>query len=145
MRVRSIWILLGVVLSTACANGPTAPSADELAVVISPTPLAVPVAGGKVVWNVSLRAVAGIGIRLDRDAMVVLDSAGVTAAQQNGFYSGCAACSADVRVEVSRSMTISGMSAAFLGAPRPGTFRYTMYYTDDLGHALSTTVTGPVM
>jgi hypothetical protein len=42
-------------------------------------------------------------------------------------------------------MTFSGMSAAFLGAPRPGTFRYTMYYTDDLGHALSTTVTGPVM
>jgi hypothetical protein len=145
MRVRSIWILLGVVLSTACANSPTAPTADELSVVISPTPLAVPTAGGKVVWNVLLRAVAGIGIRLDRDEMVVLDSAGVTAAQQNGFYSGCAVCSADIHVEANRSMTFSGMSAAFLGAPRPGTFRYTMYYTDDLGHALSTTVTGPVM
>ena len=85
MRVRSIWILLGVVLTAACQNSPTAPTADELAVTITPSALAVPAADGKLLWNVSLRAVAGIGIRLDRDEMVVLDSAGVQAAQQNAL------------------------------------------------------------
>ena len=144
MRVRSIWVLLGIALTAACQNSSTAPTSDELDVVITPTPLAVPAAGARLLWNVSLRAIAGVGLRLDRDEMVVVDSAGATAAQQNGFYSGCTVCSAIVRVEANRSMTI-GMTAAFLGAPRPGTFHYTMYYTDDLGHALSTTVTGPVM
>jgi hypothetical protein len=145
MRARSIGILLGVAVTAACQNSPTAPTAAELAVAITPNPLAVPAAGGKLVWNVSLSATAGIGLRLDRDEMVVLDSAGVTAAHQNGSYSGCTVCSADVHVAPNRSMTFSGMSAAFLGEPRPGTYNYTMYYTDDLGHALSTTVTGPVM
>jgi hypothetical protein len=70
MRARSIWILLSVVLTAACGNSPAAPTADELAVAITPSPLAVPAAGGRLVWNASLRAMAGIGLRLDRDEMV---------------------------------------------------------------------------
>jgi hypothetical protein len=37
-------------------------------------------------------------------------------------------------------MMMSGITATFVGPPRPGTFRYTVYHTDDKRNAASATV-----
>lgn len=151
MRARSVCVLLAVALTSACQNStptapPPVPTTAALALSISPNPLAVPAGGEKLVWNVTFRETAGIGIRIDRDEMVVVDSAGVKLAQRDGFYgSSCTQpCDGVPQLGANRSMTMSGMSASFRPA-RPGTFRYTVYFTDDRGNALSTTVTVPVM
>jgi hypothetical protein len=70
-----------------------------------------------------------VGVRIDRNEMVVVDAAGVTAAQRTEFLAPgtCAVCNSAMRVEAGRSATVSGMTAAFLGVPRPGTFRFTVF------------------
>jgi hypothetical protein len=146
MRPHRLWILLAV-LGTACGGStPTAPTAATVVVSISPNPLAVPAAGALLSWNLTFRETAGVGARIDRDETVVVDAAGVNAVQRTGFWApgACAVCSGELRVNAGSSMMMSGITAMFVGPPRPGTFRYTVYYTDDKGNALSTTTSVPV-
>jgi hypothetical protein len=146
MRPHRLWSLMAV-FATACGSStPTAPTTAAVVVSVSPNPLAVPASGALLTWNLTFRETAGVGARIDRDETVVVDAAGVNAVQRTGFWApgACAVCNGDLRVNAGGSMMMSGITATFVGPPRPGTFRYTVYYTDDKGNALSSTVSVPV-
>ena len=146
-------VVAAIVLFSACGDSsPASPSGTSagtatITVSISPTPLSAPADGGSLVWNVIYQEVGGVGARLDRDEMTVIDAAGGKAAEKNGFWKGggCSACPTDLRIGASASMSFSGLTATYLGPPRPGTFKYTLFYTDDRNNARSTTVTVPVV
>jgi hypothetical protein len=107
----------------------------------------VPAVGAPLVWNVTLHETGGlVGLRLDRDEVTVVDAVGVNAVARQGSWGpvACASCSGQLRIEAGRAATF-GNSAVFLGERRPGTFRYTVFYTDDRGNAGSSTVSVPVV
>jgi len=145
MRVRRLCLFVSLVTAACAGSSPVAPTAAALSLTISPSPVALPTEGISLTWNVIYRETAGVGLRIDRDETLVIDAAGATVVQQQGFWApNCAQCSGpELRLEAGRSMTV-GRTAKFFVSPRPGTLHYTVYFTDEKGNLSSSTVSVPV-
>ena len=152
MNARPLLAILMLALSAACSTPATAipagPTGGPLSVAISPNPLALPAPGQPLVWNVTLRALGSVGVRLDRSEISVLDGVGGTVAERETFWSksaGCSVCSDDIHLASGAGMTFSGQTVTFSRVPGgKARLSYKTFFTDDDGNASSITVEVPV-
>lgn len=154
-------VLLCLVATLCClaCGSPSQPTQAALSVVVGPNPIAGPSASANLVYSLRFQETAGVGVRLDREEIDINDGAGNTGIRMTAGLSqsaGCSTCTSDVRVAADSGLNRGTFTQPWIldsahpplivQAPdKPVVFVYTIWYTDDRGHASSTSVTIPIV